>query len=371
MKTAKYILYPFSFLYGFVVTVRNLLFDIGIFPSRRFPIWVISVGNLSTGGTGKSPHVEYIARLLEGLTNEYQNLDLPFNKIAILSRGYGRASSGFLLVNNTSNAREIGDEPMQLKKQLKEVYVGVDERRVRGIRVLMMLNPQLRMVVLDDAFQHRYVKPTFSILLTNYNAPFYNDMMLPAGRLREPRRGYKRTQFIIVTNVPANITDIEKKLILKNINPKSKQKVFFSSIVYKPLLPVFKGNYVVPVIDKNCSVVLLTGIANTHSLYNHLAQTARDVIHIPFSDHHIFESSDIAKVIKTYNAITNPNKVIITTEKDSVRLQLGELIKDFGVAPVFYLPIKVQVHEEKDFKDAIIGNLNPLNPNKPIQKLEN
>jgi tetraacyldisaccharide 4'-kinase len=367
----KFIFYPFAFLYGSAVSLRNLFFNIGILRSQGFPIWIITVGNLSTGGTGKSPHVEYIARLLENLTRRYENLDLPFEKTAILSRGYKRATRGFLLVNSSSNAREVGDEPLQLKRNLKNMYVGVDEIKVRGIRVLLGLNPQLRMVILDDAFQHRYVKPTVSVLVTNYNNPFYTDNILPLGRLREPRRGYKRAQVIIVTNVPENITDVEKKSIRDNIVPGSKQKVFFSSIIYQQLMPVYPGSPQPPGIDKNCSVLLVTGIANTHSIYNHLAEIARDVIHMPFPDHHIFHATDIAKIIKSFNNITNPDKIIITTEKDSVRLQLGELGKDFGIAPVYYLPIKVKVHEEKDFEDTIISYLNPLNPNKPIQKIEN
>ena len=214
----KYILYPFAFLYSIVVSTRNIFFDIGILRSHRFPLWVISIGNLSAGGTGKSPHSEYIARLFEKLSRTtYENLDLSFDKMGIISRGYGRVNKGFLLVNNSSNAREIGDEPMQLKKRLKDIYVGVDESRVRGIKILLSLNPQLRMMILDDGFQHRYVKPNLSILLTNYNDPFYNDTMLPAGLLREPKGGYKRAKIIIVTNTPLNITDVEKKLILKNL----------------------------------------------------------------------------------------------------------------------------------------------------------
>ncbi len=369
MKTARYILYPFAFLYGTVATFRNFLFNARILRSHKFPIWIISVGNLSTGGSGKSPHVEYIARLLENLNKGYENLGLTFDKMAILSRGYKRATRGFLLVNNSSNAREVGDEPLQLKRQLKDMYVAVDAGRVRGISLLLGLNPQLRMVIMDDAFQHRYVRPTMSILVTNYNKPFYTDNILPVGSLREPRGGYKRAEIIIVTNAPSNITDVEKKAILKNIDPKAKQQIFFSSIIYEPLVSVYKSELPAPVIDKNCSVLLLTGIANTHSIYNHLAETARDVIHVSFPDHHLFQSTDIAKVIKAFNTISNPDKIIVTTEKDSVRLQLGELAKDFGTAPVYYLPIHVKVHEEKNFEEAIIGKLNPLEPAKPIRKL--
>lgn len=368
MKVLKYILYPFSFLYGIIVTVRNLFFDIGILRSQRFPLWVISIGNLSVGGTGKSPHTEYIARLLENLSNHYENLELSFDKIATLSRGYGRINKGFKLVHSTSDAKEVGDEPLQLKRRLNDLHVAVDENRAHGINMLLASNPQLRVVLLDDAFQHRYVNRDLSILLTNYNAPFYNDCMLPAGRLREPRRGYKRAQLIIVTNVPTSITDTEKKIIQKSINPKRKQKVFFSSIVYQPLVHVFKSNTPIPPMDKNHSVLLLTGIANAHGLYNYLAEIARDVIHIPFPDHHVFNPSDIAKVIKSFDDISNPNKIIITTEKDAMRLQSGSLINGFGKVTVFYLPIQVKIHEENDFEGAIISSLIPLDKIKPLRK---
>jgi len=371
VKSPKYLLYPFAILYGSIITIRNILFNLGILRSRDFRVWVISIGNLSTGGTGKSPHTEYIARLLEKLTRSYENLGLTFDKIGVLSRGYGRSTNGFLLVNNSSNAKEVGDEPMQLKRRLNNVYIGVDEKRVRGISLLMGLNPQLKIILLDDAFQHRSVKPTFSILLTNYNTPFYNDHMLPAGMLREPVRGYKRAQFIIVTDTPHNITDVEKKLIRDKINPLPKQKVFFSSIYYQSLVPLSNNNIEIPVIDKNYSIVLLTGIANPHSLYNHLAEMARDVVHISFPDHHFFDIGDVAKVMKAYNAITNPKKIIITTEKDFIRLQLEQLVRDLGTAPAFYLPIEVKVHDEQHFEDAFISNLSVLDPSKPIRKIAN
>lgn len=317
------------------------------------------------GGTGKSPHAEYIARLLENLTRNCEGIDMPYNKIAILSRGYGRVTKGFFLVSTSSNANDAGDEPLQLKKRLNDVHIAVDESRVHGIKTLLSLNPELNAVILDDAFQHRYVKRDLSILLTNYNAPFYKDSMLPTGRLREPRRGYKRAQLIVVTNAPANITPIEKKIILKDINPKRTQKVFFSSIFYQPLVHVFNNDSSIHVIDKNCSVLLFTGIANSHGLYNHLAEKARDVIHIPFPDHHVFYSTDIAKVIKSFQDISNPNKIIITTEKDAMRLQSGTFENDeFKTAPVFYLPINVKVHGEKDFEDAIISSLHPLDTKK-------
>lgn len=347
-------------MYGIVVSIRNWLFNINVIHSHQFPVWVVSIGNLSVGGTGKSPHAEYIARLLESMTREDKGLDMPFDKIAILSRGYGRTSSGFVLVDAFSKAADVGDEPLQLKRRLNNVHVAVDEKRVQGIRTLLTLAPQIRTVILDDAFQHRYVKPNLSILLTSYQSPFYKDYILPVGRLREPRKGYKRARFIIVTNMPEGISDTEKKNIINKINPRQKQRVFFSSIVYRPLIPVFKNDLSVPAMGKGFSVVLLTGIANPDSLYKHLVEMVKDVIHISCPDHHIFQSSDIAKVMDSYNAIINPDKVIITTEKDAMRLQTSDLINNFGTAPVFYIPIQVQVDKEEKLKDSIISNLSPL-----------
>jgi tetraacyldisaccharide 4'-kinase len=294
------------------------------------------------------------------MTQQDKGLDMTFDKIAILSRGYGRSSKGFVLVDTTSKAEDVGDEPLQLKRRLNKVHVAVDEKRVHGIKMLLELAPKIHTVILDDAFQHRYVKPNLSILLTSYQNPFYKDCMLPMGRLREPRKGYKRARLIMVTNAPENMSDAETKSIVDNISPRRRQRVFFSTIIYQSLMPVFKSDLPVPAIGKGFSVVLLTGIANPGELYKHLTEIAKNVIHIPFPDHHIFKSSDIAKVMESYNTIVNPDKVIITTEKDAMRLQTSGLINSFGTASVFYIPIQVKIHKEERLKDSIISNLSPL-----------
>lgn len=355
----KYLLSPLAFLYGIIVSMRNLMFDFRIIHSKRFPTWVISIGNLSVGGTGKSPHTEYIARMLENMNKKYIELHMPMNKMAVLSRGYGRTTTGFVMVSETSDAKEVGDEPLQLKRRLKEIYVAVDEDRGHGITTLLQKDRLIHAVILDDAFQHRYVKSDLSILLTNYNFPFYKDRMLPAGRLREPRKGYKRARLIFVTDTPPGITETEKKNIIDKINPGYKQKVFFSSITYQNLLPVFKNVSAAPVIGKDCSIVLFTGIANPQSLYAHLNGIAKEVVHIAFPDHHIFQTGDLAKVKNAYNTISNPNKVIITTEKDAMRLQTDNITSDFGELPVFYIPILVKVHNEEQLEDVLISKLNP------------
>lgn len=366
----KYLLSPLAFLYGIIISIRNLMFDYRIIKSKRFPAWVISIGNLSVGGTGKSPHVEYMVRALERMNKKYVELQMPLDKMAILSRGYGRSTTGYLMVNETSDAKEVGDEPLQLKRRLKEVHVVVDEDRAHGITTLLAKFRWIHVIILDDAFQHRYVKSDLSILLTNYNFPFYKDRMLPAGKLREPRSGYKRARLIFVTDTPSGISEAEKKEIITKINPGYKQKVFFSSIIYQDILPVIENTPAAPAINKNSSIVLFTGIANPQTLYAHLNGLAKEVIHIPFPDHHTFQTDDIAKVMNVYNGISNPDKLIITTEKDSMRLQSGDIIKGFGGTRVFYIPIQVKVHDEEKLEDAIISKLSPHNFARMVSKTD-
>lgn len=370
MNQFKVILYPFSLLYGLITGIRNFFFDVGILRSKKLPPWVISIGNLSTGGTGKSPHIEYIAHLMNDLAKENENLKITYPNIAALSRGYGRKTKGFLLAHGMSNTQEVGDEPMQLRRRMTDIMVAVDEDRVRGIKLLMGLNPQIKLVMLDDAFQHRYVKPTISILLTNYYNPFYSDHILPVGTLREAKRGYKRAHIIIVTSVPHDISELEKKEIVEKINPTPSQKVFFSNVSYGLPKSVYKSDFTISLPDRDLSVILLTGIANPLPLKNYLADKVKELKHITFNDHHNYTSMDIARVVGEYHKISNPNKVILTTEKDYVRLEPAELKLEFGGAHVFYIPINVSVKEERELEDEIIKILSTTNLYKPSQKKE-
>lgn len=368
MKTSpKYLLYPFSWLYGIVVGIRNVLFNINVLHSERFPTWVISIGNLSVGGTGKSPHAEYFVRLLNNMSLKEKRLGMGFGNLAILSRGYGRITKGFLSVTETSSACEVGDEPLQLKRRLKEVFVAVDENRVEGINIILKQKPSIRAIVLDDAFQHRYVKSDLPVLLTSYYAPFYNDHLLPVGRLRESRRGYKRARVIIVTNTPENLGEADKREIIKKIKPTYKQKVFFSHIAYQPLVPVFNKELPGPALDKSYSVILFTGIANANRLRNYLAGIVKDINHISFPDHYVFQVPDITKVITAYSSLTNSNKIIITTEKDAMRLSSEELQKAFGAIPVYYMPIQVKMQKEEQLEDVLISKLTAVNFARLIQ----
>lgn len=348
--------------------MRNILFDMGILPKKDFRVWIISVGNLSVGGTGKSPHIEYLIRLLGTISSKFTNLDFAPSKTAVLSRGYGRQSSGFRMVTLQSTAQEAGDEPVQIKQKFKDVVVAVDEKRKRGIENVIKMDKNINLFLLDDAFQHRYVKPTFSILLTNYYKPFYADHLLPAGTLRELRAGYKRADIIVVTRAPVNLTDIEKKLTIKKIAPLVNQSVFFSSILYEEPLPVYSHCNAVPHIQKDTSVILLTGIANANDLRKYLQLNAKEVFHEQYPDHHPFSLVDIMKVVDKFQSIDNADKIIITTEKDSTRLHLPALVEQLGGLPIFYLPVRIKMHAEQGFEQWVIRYLNAFQLYKPLHK---
>lgn len=369
MKGLRFLLFPFAFLYGIVVYMRNLFFDMGILRKHSFPVWVISVGNLSVGGTGKSPHIEYLIRIMEKLSPKYKNMNITDENTAVLSRGYGRKTSGFLIVNTDSTAQEVGDEPKQIKDKFKNVNVAVDEKRARGIKKLMEMNKNINLFLLDDAIQHRYVTPTIAILLTNYYRPFYEGRLMPVGRLREQKRGYKRADIIIVTRTPENLADVEKKIIIKKVNPLPHQKVFFSSVIYDNPVPVYKGALAAPVIGENTSVILFTGIANSIDLEKHIAEQAKEVHHMGFPDHHWYSLVDIMKVVDAYGRIENPDKIIVTTEKDAMRLHQSSVVEQLGKLPIFYIPIHVKIKEEEEFQDEMLRYLNASHLYKPIEKV--
>jgi len=368
MNRARILLYPLSVVYRVVIAVRNTLFDGGILKSKKFPIWVISVGNLSVGGTGKSPHIEYLLRLL-GKLPEYKNLKFSPEHTAILSRGYGRNTSGFLEVTENSTAQEVGDEPMQMRWKFKDVHIAVDENRVKGINKLLEINKDINLVLLDDAFQHRYVKSSLSILLTNFHRPFYEDSMMPTGTLREPKGGYRRADIIIVTRTPYDLLDVEKKMIVKKINPYPHQKVFFSSVIYQEMTPVYDAALIGKRITKDTTVVLLTGIANANDFRKHVQKAAKEVIHINYPDHHWYSLVEIMKMIDIFNNIQSEDKIILTTEKDAARLHQASITEHLEKLPVFYTPIQVKVKDEEAFQAEIIRQLGSYQLYKPIQKM--
>jgi tetraacyldisaccharide 4'-kinase len=325
--------YPVSLLYGTATWVRNKLFDAGILHESTFDIPIISVGNLSAGGTGKSPHIEYLIRLL---APRRRNL-------FTLSRGYGRNTRGFVLADRNSTAADIGDEPCQFKRSFPEVGVAVSELRRRGIKHLLEHNPPADCILLDDAFQHRYVKPGLSILLTDYFHPYYEDHLLPSGRLREFRSGASRADIIVVTKCPPVLSPITRKTILQKIRPAANQHVYFSYLSYGPLRPLFPGQC--PELEpdrKFYAVLLLAGIANTYPLEEYLKRSCIELDICNFPDHHRYTQADLARVREKFCNIVGKNKVIVTTEKDRVKLEDPALASILEGLPIYYQPIQVE-----------------------------
>jgi tetraacyldisaccharide 4'-kinase len=314
------LLYPFSVLYGWVTSVRNFLFDVGLKKSASFAPAVIGVGNLSVGGTGKSPMIEYLVSLLDGRF-----------AMAILSRGYGRETSGYRLAGDHDDAATIGDEPFQFYKKFKKtVTVVVCESRVEGINRLMAEKPSVQVILLDDAFQHRAVKPLYSILLTDFSKPFYKDFLLPRGRLRESRWGSQRADVVIVTKCP-EVASVNTNEWQQSIQLYAKEKpVFFSGIRYKN--PVSFGDSVIAK-----KIVLVTGIANSSTLLAYVNLHFTLVYHFHFDDHHHYSTTDIENI---QMKITSPDTYILTTEKDMVKL-ISPALKDvINTKLWFYLPIE-------------------------------
>lgn len=323
MKIIRLILFPVVPIYYLVTKLRNWLYDIGIKTSKSYRFPVICVGNLSTGGTGKTPMIEYLIQLLKG---DYQ--------LATLSRGYKRKSRGFVLGDNTTNAETLGDEPFQFFKKFDDIRVAVDENRQNGIELLRKLNPQPEVILLDDAFQHRKVKAGFNILLTSFDNLFYKDIVLPTGNLREPQSGYKRADCIVVTKCPKNLSDLEKTNIVNGVNPVESQHVFFSSIRYSKNVYSINNEMVLTDLPE---FTLVTGIANPKPLVSHLKNLGLRFKHLEFNDHYNFTESDIIKL--------NGKELILTTEKDFVRLNRYESLND----KLYYLPIEIKIDDSEKF----------------------
>lgn len=335
VETLRKILYPFSVLYGAITSVRNYLYDKQFLKSTKFKTPTIVVGNLSVGGTGKTPQIEYLIRLLK------DNF-----KVAVLSRGYKRKSKGFVLADSSSNAELIGDEPYQYFTKFETIKVAVDADRVNGIEQLKQLEEKPEIILLDDAYQHRKVEGGFNILLTSYNNLYVDDKMLPTGNLREKENGAERAKAVIVTKCPSNLTDDEQFRITQKLVPKMHQKVFFTTIEYDTAVV---GSSEILVKDLNdYEVLLITGIANPIPLTNFLKE--KDVVfeHMKFSDHYFFTEGDVKEIELKFNKLKSKNKIILTTEKDYVRI-FDKFKK------LHYLPIKTKfINHKKDFDNLIL-----------------
>ncbi|RRJ92547.1 tetraacyldisaccharide 4'-kinase [Flavobacterium macacae] len=331
MNILRKILFPFAVLYGFITSFRNFLFDKGILKSHSFDLPIIAVGNLSVGGTGKTPQIEYLIRLLS-----------PTNKIATLSRGYKRKSEGFILADASSNAEILGDEPFQFYQKFPNILVAVDANRKNGIEQLIQIS-EPDIILLDDAFQHRKVKAGFYILLTAYNDLYANDFILPTGNLRESRSGAERANIVVVTKCPPNLSDKEKNDIERKLQLESLQKLFFTSIAYDKF--IFSEESQISVAEiKNSEKLLLAGIAKPEPFFDHL-KNEKDII-LTYPDHHHFSEKDVAEIKEM-----SKGKIIITTEKDFVRLK-GNLPKE----QLFYLPIKSEFLQNQEFFNKTILN---------------
>jgi tetraacyldisaccharide 4'-kinase len=324
------------------VAIRNKFFDWGILQVSNFDIPVICVGNLVAGGTGKTPHTEF-------LLSQLQTLCRP----AVLSRGYKRRTKGFLLAKTGCTAQSIGDESYQIWTKYPDVVVAVDKDRRRGITRLMGLKPRVDVIVLDDGFQHRYVNAGLNILLTDYRRLFCDDALLPAGRLREPAGQKKRAQIVIVTKCPANIKPIDFNIIGKRLHLRPHQSLFFSTFVYGELTPVFsEGGSAVPLhsIASDEDVLLVTGIAAPDTLEEELKKYTPNVHLLAFGDHHEFTQKDIRLITERWEACKNKKKWLITTEKDAVRLrQSPYLDTNENIRKTLYmLPVKVAILKDND-----------------------
>lgn len=349
MKFLRLLAYPLALIYGSITFLRNKCYDLGFISARDFNIPIISVGNLTSGGTGKTPHIEYLIRLLK---KKY--------KLATLSRGYGRKSSGFLLADENSSSFDIGDEPRQFKKKFDDdIIVAVDGNRVRGIKKLLKAFSDLKLILLDDAFQHRAVKAGLSILLTDYSNMYYDDNLLPTGTLREFKSGVERADIIIVTKTPQLFSPLEKRRVFKEIKPEAYQRVYFSYIKYGNFISFHDRNKIM--FDKelyfrgNYTIMLLSGIANSAPLEYFLKQKTKKLLSERFSDHHEYSIAELNRVREKFNAIPTDSKIIITTEKDAMRLDKPGLKEILQTLPLFYIPIEVCFHDkdEEEFNNQI------------------
>lgn len=340
IKKFRYILMPISFIYGGIILLRNQLFDKNILRSAAFEFPLICVGNLAAGGTGKTPMVEYLVKILQ---QKY--------KVATLSRGYKRKTKGFLIANKHTQAIDIGDEPMQIHQKFPQIIVAVAKERVMGIPQLLFEKPETGIIILDDAFQHREVKAGLNILLTDYNHLYSKDVLLPTGNLRDIKSSSKRADIIVVTKCKSDLNDKEKKSIIDELNPLPKQKVFFTKIEYKHPYHLFSKESFF--LEKDLEVLLVCGIANPAAIGEVLKSKVSSFQILRYKDHYDFHSDDVKKIKERFSKIESTKKIFLTTEKDAVRLLKFE--KELAQFPIYVLPMAHQFlfAEELEFENDI------------------
>ena len=366
----NYWLLPFSWVYELGVRIRNMLFDIGLLKSKSFDLPVIAVGNITVGGTGKTPHVEYLVKLLQDKV-----------RLAVLSRGYKRKTKTFLIANELSTANDIGDEPYQMKQKFPKVTVAVDKRRVHGIEEIVSADSETDAILLDDAFQHRYVKPGLNILLVDYHRLIIYDKLLPAGRMREPFTSKNRADIVIVTKCPRSMKPMDYRVITKAMDLYPYQHLFFTTLGYDPLRPVFpeaataSANFTASAtqiadLPKDTHILLITGIASPIQMLTDLEEaTGTRPMSLSFPDHHYFRKKDIRLINKTFADMPAP-KLLVTTEKDAVRLALSEGFTQEVLQQLYVLPIRVEfmLDQQELFNENIIAYVQKYSRNGILDK---
>jgi tetraacyldisaccharide 4'-kinase len=340
MKVLRVLLFPLAVVFDIVTGIRNRLYDQGLKPTAKFDLPVIGVGNLAIGGTGKTPMVEHLIRLLT-----------PSYKVATLSRGYGRSSRGIRIANDTDTAVTLGDEPFQFFKKFRgQVVVSVGEERALAIPYIIDQHPETQVILLDDSYQHRKVTPGFQILLTDYNNPFYDDLLLPAGRLRESKRGINRADAIVLTKCPPEISDEEMISVESHIRTYSIRPVFFTTIRYGSLVPF--DNRAVP----GNVFVLVSGIASHKPFENYIKSQYQLLKHFVYNDHHSYTDQDVQDICEFAR---QHNASVLTTEKDAVKLNSNKFSTFLSAIPFFYLPIEMEfLKSGKDFDEMILNAVN-------------
>lgn len=349
LRPVRILLFPLSLIYALIVRIRNWCYDKKIFPSTRFNLPIICVGNLAVGGTGKSPLVEFLIGILK---DQFE--------IAVLSRGYKRKTRGYALAGKNTTALDIGDEPMQFHSKFPDVAIAVGEERVVAIPQLLHDRPATRAIILDDAFQHRAVTAGLNILLTDYSNLFTRDWWLPSGDLRDARSGSRRADIIIVTKCREDLTEEERRRLVTEIRPLEQQQVFFSAIRYGQPYHIIQRH--TTVVDDQVEVLLVTGIANPAPLKRWLNEKSKTYYELAYSDHHIFSIDDLHTIIQRFSSIPSRNKIILTTEKDAVRLiKFRQELEEW---PFFVLPIEPRFlfGEQPVFTDLIVKFITQFKP---------
>lgn len=365
IRNRSIFLYPFSLIYGIITGIRNFLYNSDILKSVEFQLPVICVGNITVGGTGKTPHTEYIADLLRSSF-----------KVATLSRGYKRKSKGFRIADKGSSVSEIGDEPMQIFQKLPDVLVTVDRNRVNGVKNILNSNPETEVIILDDAFQHRSITPGFTILLSDFERLIIRDHMLPYGNLRESIGNMRRADIILITKSPEDISPIQRRIIVKEVNKAPYQNLYFTTFIYKPAIPVFTDEQE-KTPEKLLSgkegngIVLVTGIANPQPFREYLENNFEEIIHLSFPDHYTFREKDFEEIQHSVNNLKTAHKYVITTEKDAVRLREFVNIAQSFKKLFYYIPVGVHFlnNDKEEFDNLIIDYVRKNKRNNRVSEI--